>query len=79
MLHLLQHARIREIVGCRFELNHSQNPINRFPLIVFEPHDWMLPGQLSSLDFFRFHASAGREFAMNNENIASIAVERLHQ
>ena len=39
----------------------------------------MLPGQLSSLDFFRFHAAAGREFAMNNENIASIAVERLHQ
>jgi len=56
LLHLLQHARIREIVGCRFELNHSQNPINRFPL-----------------------AAAGREFAMNNENIASIAVERLHQ
>ena len=52
---------------------------NRFPLIVFEPHDWMFPGQLTSLDFFRFHAACGREFAMNNENIASIAVESSHQ
>jgi FkbM family methyltransferase len=45
---------------------------NRFPLIIFEPHDWMLPGQLSSQAFFRFHANAGREFCMNHENIASI-------
>lgn len=45
---------------------------NRFPLIIFEPHDWMLPGQLSSQEFFRFHAAAGREFCMNHENIASI-------
>jgi len=46
---------------------------NRFPLIIFEPHDWLLPGQLSSQEFFRFHAAAGREFCMNHENIASIA------
>jgi FkbM family methyltransferase len=46
---------------------------DRFPLIIFEPHDWMLPGQLSSQEFFRFHAAAGREFCMNHENIASIA------
>lgn len=56
-----------------------ESTFNRFPLIVFEPHDWMLPGQRTSLDFFRFHASTGREFAMNNENIASIAVESPHQ
>jgi FkbM family methyltransferase len=45
---------------------------DQFPLIIFEPHDWMLPGQLSSQEFFRFHAAAGREFCMNHENIASI-------
>lgn len=45
-----------------------------FPLIVIEPHDWMIPGQLTSQPFFRFHAAAGREFCMNNENIASIAL-----
>jgi FkbM family methyltransferase len=47
---------------------------NRFPLILMEPHDWMLPGQLSSLPFFRFHTDAGREFAFKNEIIASIDV-----
>ena len=69
-----------DIEGAERDLfSGNEIAFNRFPLIVFEPHDWMFPGQLSSLDFFRFHASAGREFAMNNENIASIAVERLHQ
>lgn len=47
--------------------------INRFPLILIEPHDWLFPGQLSSQSFFRFHVAAGREFCMRNENIASIA------
>ena len=69
-----------DIEGAERDLfSGNEIAFNRFPLIVFEPHDWMFPGQLSSLDFFRFHAAAGREFAMNNENIASIAVERLHQ
>jgi FkbM family methyltransferase len=47
--------------------------VNQFPLIILEPHDWMLPGQRSSVEFFRFHASAGREFSMKHENVASIA------
>jgi FkbM family methyltransferase len=50
----------------------NTSTFNQFPLIIFEPHDWMLPGQLSSQEFFRFHAAAGREFCMNHENIASI-------
>jgi FkbM family methyltransferase len=48
--------------------------LNIFPLIVIEPHDWMLPGQGSSLSFFRFHTASGREFHMRGENVASIAV-----
>ncbi|MGD0442419.1 MAG: FkbM family methyltransferase [Edaphobacter sp.] len=47
--------------------------VNQFPLIILEPHDWLLPGQLTSVEFFRFHAENGREFAMKHENIASIA------
>ena len=47
--------------------------INQFPLILMEPHDWLLPGQHTSVGFFRFHAAFGREFCMNNENIGSIA------
>jgi FkbM family methyltransferase len=46
----------------------------QFPLIILEPHDWLLPGQLSSREFFRFHVEAGREFCMKNENVASIAL-----
>ena len=49
--------------------------LDQFPLIIVEPHDWLFPGQCTSLEFFRFHAQAGREFAMNNENIASIACD----
>ena len=47
--------------------------INQFPLIIIEPHDWLLPGQQTSVEFFRFHAASGREFQMKHENIASIA------
>ena len=46
--------------------------ISQFPLIILEPHDWLLPGEGTSLPFFRFHAAAGREFCMKNENIASM-------
>jgi FkbM family methyltransferase len=47
--------------------------LDQFPIIVMEPHDWMLPGEQTSLEFFRFHAQAGREFSMRHENVASIA------
>jgi FkbM family methyltransferase len=47
----------------------------QFPLIILEPHDWLLPGQLSSREFFRFHVNAGREFCMKHENVASIALD----
>ncbi|MGD0733325.1 MAG: FkbM family methyltransferase, partial [Terracidiphilus sp.] len=49
--------------------------LDRFPLIIVEPHDWLFPGQRTSVEFFRFHALTGREFAMNNENVASIACD----
>jgi FkbM family methyltransferase len=49
--------------------------LNRFPLIIMEPHDWLLPGQHTSVEFFRFHAAAGREFTMKQENIASVAFD----
>jgi FkbM family methyltransferase len=51
----------------------SASLLDQFPLILAEPHDWLLPGQHTSVELFRFHAAAGREFSMNHENIASIA------
>jgi FkbM family methyltransferase len=50
--------------------------LDQFPVILMEPHDWMFPGQRTSVEFFRFHAQAGREFAMKHENVASIAYGR---
>jgi FkbM family methyltransferase len=47
--------------------------VDQFPLIVMEPHDWLLPGQLTSHGFLRFHTAACRELVVNHENIASIA------
>jgi FkbM family methyltransferase len=49
--------------------------ISLFPLIILEPHDWLIPGQRTSSEFFAFHAAAGREFCMKDENIASIAFD----
>jgi FkbM family methyltransferase len=46
--------------------------IATFPIIIMEPHDWFLPGQATSLGFFRFHAQAGRELLIQHENIVSI-------
>ena len=54
----------------------SRELLNRFPLIVMEPHDWMIPGERSSAEFFRFHADSGREIALKHENLASIAYPR---
>ena len=46
--------------------------IAQFPVIIMEPHDWFLPGQSTSLGFFRFHAAAERELLIQHENIVSI-------
>ncbi len=54
--------------------NENSATLAEFPLIILEPHDWLLPGQLSSREFFRFHVDAGREFCMKQENVASIAM-----
>ena len=54
--------------------NENSATLAEFPLIILEPHDWLLPGQLSSREFFRFHVNAGREFCMKQENVASIAM-----
>lgn len=49
--------------------------LEQFPLIIIEPHDNVFPGQRTSLEFFRFHVGAQREFAMHHENIASIVCD----
>jgi hypothetical protein len=46
--------------------------LNQFPLILMEPHDRYYPGQGTSIEFFRFHADARREFSMNSRTVASL-------
>jgi FkbM family methyltransferase len=51
--------------------------LNRFPVILMEPHDRFFPGEGTSLEFFRFHADTRREFSMNSTTIASLALHPL--
>ncbi len=47
--------------------------IGRFPLVVAELHDWMLPAQASSRDFLRWHIDQSRDLVTRGENVFSIA------
>lgn len=44
----------------------------RFPLVIIELHDWMLPGQRSSTPFLRWHVDNDREFLHLGENLFSL-------
>ena len=64
-----------DIEGAEQDLFTSEYELlDRFPLIVMEPHDWMFPGKHTSVNFFQFHAETKREFAMKHENVASIVM-----
>ncbi|PNQ23447.1 FkbM family methyltransferase [Agrobacterium salinitolerans] len=45
--------------------------IDKVPLIIVEPHDWMLPGELSFAPFLRAIAFSNRDFVIRGENIFS--------
>jgi FkbM family methyltransferase len=46
--------------------------VDRFPLIVVELHDWLMPGQGTSRNFLQCVASRDRDFVYIGENIFSI-------
>jgi len=58
----------------RFLFSSGHALLNQFPVILMEPHDRVFPGEGTSLEFFRFHADARREFSMNSTTIASVAL-----
>jgi len=63
-----------DIEGAEIGLfDHHQPLLDRFPAIILEPHDWMLPGIAVSRGFFRFHAAFERDFVAHGENVFSIA------
>lgn len=50
----------------------TENSVRRFPVVILELHDWMLPTQRSALGFFHFHISEMRDFTQRGENVFSI-------
>jgi FkbM family methyltransferase len=47
--------------------------ISRFPLVIVELHDWMLPGEETSRSFLHWHLSERRDLVHFGENIFSLA------
>lgn len=50
----------------------SYESMHRFPVIIFESHDFYMPAKKTSSPFFRFHADMGRDFLFGMENVFSI-------
>ena len=50
---------------------------DRFPLIIVEQHDFMMPGQSTGDSFLRYHASRQRDFLYGVENIFSVDYKAL--
>lgn len=46
--------------------------VDKFPLIIIELHDWMLPKQANSRNFLKLIASKNRDFVFFGENVFSI-------
>jgi len=46
--------------------------IDSFPVIILEPHDWLLHGQETALGFFKFHVACRREIYIGGENLFSL-------
>ena len=46
--------------------------INKFKIIIIEPHDWLYPSSNTFQNFLRAVADKNRDFIIQNENILSI-------
>ena len=46
--------------------------IDKFKIIIIEPHDWMYPGQNTFQNFLKSISHLNRDFVILNENIISI-------
>jgi len=55
--------------------SESTEWINKFPLLIIELHDWMLPKSANSANFLKAIAPLNRDFVFYGENIFSIENE----
>jgi len=51
--------------------------LDRFPVIILEEHDFMMPGLSTGSTFFEYHARRERDFLFVHENVFSIDYRRL--
>ncbi|RKT22708.1 FkbM family methyltransferase [Paraburkholderia sp. RAU2J] len=63
-----------DIEGAESDLfsRHSEE-LNRFPLVIIELHDWMLPRKSNSRNFLKWHVEMQRDFVYAGENVFSIS------
>lgn len=47
--------------------------IDRFPLLIIETHDWMMPKEANSQNFLKAISQRDRDFVFKGENVFSIA------
>jgi FkbM family methyltransferase len=63
-----------DIEGAEIELfSKNANWVQRFPIIIMEPHDWMLQGRATARNFLRIVAELDRDFFVIGENIWSVS------
>lgn len=62
-----------DIEGGESEIFHDPELLDRFYVIFFEPHDWLLPRRRPAASFLRSIAPLDRDFLIVGENVVSIA------
>ncbi len=63
-----------DIEGAEADLfSGDTKAIDKFPVVMIELHDWMLPGQGTSDNFLRWHVSQDRDLVYRGENIFSLS------
>jgi FkbM family methyltransferase len=57
----------------------SYAAFQRFPVLIYESHDFNMPARRTSSPFFRFHADTGRDFLFGYENVFSFDMPTITQ
>ena len=67
-----------DIEGFEKELfSKNVNWVDKFPIIIIETHDWMLPKMANSKTFLKVISKRNRDFIHRGENIFSISNEKI--
>ena len=53
--------------------------IDRFPVVIIELHDWMLPHSASRRPFLQWRASRDSDFVYRGENVFSFSNTSLYE